>query len=144
MGQASNLSVDTLFEKIRALETVSNEREGRNNDKFNASKEAVQFALAAAEKAVIKAETAAEKRFESVNEFRNTLKDQQATLLPRAEFAVQHQAIIDRLAILEEAGIASRGKSSGLASIGGVLLGAFAGLSTLTAIGALVFALLKR
>ncbi len=43
------------------------------------------LALAAADKAVTKAETATEKRFEGVNEFRATLADQAARLLPREE-----------------------------------------------------------
>ena len=43
------------------------------------------FALQAAEKAVTKAELAAEKRFESVNEFRNQLKDQTGTFITRNE-----------------------------------------------------------
>lgn len=50
-----------------------------------AAKEAVQAALIAAKEAVQKAETASEKRFDSVNEFRNTLKDQQLTLMTRGE-----------------------------------------------------------
>lgn len=50
-----------------------------------AAKEAVQAALIAAKEAVQKAEAASEKRFDSVNEFRNTLKDQQLTLMARAE-----------------------------------------------------------
>ena len=41
--------------------------------------------LDAADRAVMKAEAAADKRFESVNEFREQLRDQAATLMPRAE-----------------------------------------------------------
>ncbi len=43
------------------------------------------LALAAADKAVTKAEIATEKRFEGVNEFRSTLADQAARLMPREE-----------------------------------------------------------
>jgi hypothetical protein len=43
------------------------------------------LALAAADKAVTKAEIATEKRFEGVNEFRQTLADQAARLMPREE-----------------------------------------------------------
>lgn len=52
---------------------------------FAAADKAVQAALGAAKEAVIKAEMAAEKRFESVNEFRSTLRDQQGTFPTRAE-----------------------------------------------------------
>jgi H2-forming N5,N10-methylenetetrahydromethanopterin dehydrogenase-like enzyme len=46
---------------------------------------AVQNALAVANQARDKADLAIEKRFESVNEFRNALKDQQGTYITRNE-----------------------------------------------------------
>jgi hypothetical protein len=42
-------------------------------------------AMAAQKEAVIKAEVATERRFESVNEFRNQMGDMQRTLMPRSE-----------------------------------------------------------
>jgi hypothetical protein len=54
---------------------------------------AIQAALVSAEKAVTKAESATEKRFEGVNEFRQALADQSATLIPRAEFDAAHKAL---------------------------------------------------
>lgn len=50
------------------------EKEKRYEQRFTAQQEAI-----------LKADLATEKRFESVNEFRSTLKDQQLTFLPRAE-----------------------------------------------------------
>lgn len=52
---------------------------------FTSQKTAIDAALAAADRAVQKAETATEKRFESVNEFRSQLGDQQRTFMPRSE-----------------------------------------------------------
>jgi SMC interacting uncharacterized protein involved in chromosome segregation len=52
---------------------------------LTAQKLAVDTALAAADRAVTKAELAADKRFESVNEFRESLADQQRTFMPRTE-----------------------------------------------------------
>jgi hypothetical protein len=52
---------------------------------LTAQKTATDTALASADRAVTKAEVAADKRFEGVNEFRETLADQQRTLMPRAE-----------------------------------------------------------
>lgn len=69
--QVSGWTTDTLKEYI--------ERRFTDQDK------AVQAALLAAKEAVLKAEVASEKRFESVNEFRGQLADQTATLMPRAE-----------------------------------------------------------
>lgn len=69
---------------------------------FRAAEQAVAVALANAEKATIKAETAAERRFESVNEFRKALTDQTATFLPRPEYLTAHKALEDRLTIVNE------------------------------------------
>lgn len=67
------------------------------SQRFESADRAVSAALAAADRAVAKAEAASEKRFESVNEFRNTLADQQRTLMPRAEIEVLLKAIGDRV-----------------------------------------------
>lgn len=64
---------------------------------FLAQKEAVNAALASADRAVSKAELASEKRFESVNEFRATLADQQRTLMPRSESEANNRALSEKL-----------------------------------------------
>lgn len=86
--QVSGWAVDTLKEYF--------ERRITDQDK------AVQAALIAAKEAVIKAETATEKRFESVNEFRAQLADQSSTLMPRQEYSVQHKALEDRVTDLND------------------------------------------
>jgi hypothetical protein len=53
--------------------------------RFADQQDAVGAALRAAEKATDKADAASEKRFEGVNEFRETLKDQQSTFITRTE-----------------------------------------------------------
>ncbi len=68
---------------------------------FTAQEKAVSAALQSADRAVNKAELAAEKRFEAGNEFRESLSDQSKTLLPRAEYQVQHTALAERLTRLE-------------------------------------------
>ena len=68
----------------------------RYEERFSASQKALELglagtkseitvALAAADRAVQKAEAATEKRFESVNEFRGALDNQQRTLIQRSE-----------------------------------------------------------
>ena len=47
--------------------------------------------------ALAKVETASERRFESVNEFRALVMDQQRTFITRAEFDAQHKALEDKL-----------------------------------------------
>ena len=61
---------------------------------------AVQAALLAAKEAVLKAEVASEKRFESVNEFRGQLSDQTATFMPRAEAEQRTTALAEKIADL--------------------------------------------
>lgn len=58
-------------------------------------------ALEAAEKAINKAEQATERRFASVNEFRQTLTDQAASFMPRAESEQRSNANTERLRELE-------------------------------------------
>lgn len=58
----------------------------RYQQRFDAQTSAINAALQAAKEAVIKAETATENRFASVNEFRQTLSDQAGTFISRTEF----------------------------------------------------------
>ena len=60
-------------------------------------KESIHASLKSAETAVLKAEMASEKRFDAVNEFRNTLADQQRTLMPRSEAEIVSKGIDSRL-----------------------------------------------
>lgn len=121
-------------------------------EQFKALREAdritLNAALAAADRAVAKAEAATEKRFESVNEFRSTLSDQAANLMPRAEADVKIQNLAKDLnalsARVEKAETAQQGvtssalgKREGLTDVGNVLgyiiggIGAFAVMWTL-------------
>ncbi len=61
------------------------------------------LALAAADKAVTKAEIATEKRFEGVNEFRHTLADQAARLMPREEAQSKLENITKEISTLDRA-----------------------------------------
>ncbi len=74
-----------------------NEREDRTKERFVALDKNIQIAMVAADKAVTKAELATERRFEGVNEFRQTLADQASRLMPRAEYEVQHKALEDTM-----------------------------------------------
>jgi hypothetical protein len=85
--EASQSALNTaLIAQKTAMETA-----------LTAQKLAVDTAQAAADRAVTKAELAAEKRFESVNEFRNTLADQQRTLMPRSEAEILFKSLTDKI-----------------------------------------------
>jgi len=76
-------------------------------------------ALIAAEKAVAKAETANEKRFESVNEFRKTLSDQTASFPSRVEL----QALADRVADLATRLDKAEGRGRGVSASVAMMMG---------------------
>ena len=96
-----------LTARITALEKMLDEREDRTKERFVALDKNISTAIAAADKAVGKAESATERRFEGVNEFRQTLADQASLLMPRAEYLVQHGALAEKLESLK-AGIEER------------------------------------
>src|SRR5678815_5312246 len=100
----TNWTVETLSEHLATLRETDLTR---FDERFESQKAAVQAAMMAAERAVLKSEAAADERFRGVNEFRAALADQQRTLIPRTEveaiersisqkFETQ-QAILDRL-----------------------------------------------
>lgn len=105
---------------------------------FKAAEQAVTTALASAEKAVTKAETAAERRFESVNEFRQTLTDQAATFMPRAEAETRDTALADKLDALATRLDKSEGRGSGLNAGWIYLLAAIGAMGTIFTIYVIV------
>jgi hypothetical protein len=108
---------------VRELFAIMQERERANGQRFDGQEKAVSAALAAAKEAVIKAEAASEKRFDSVNEFRNTLKDQQQTLLPRAEASVQFKIMQERLDAIDGRLTLIQGRNEGANWLWGIVLG---------------------
>jgi hypothetical protein len=106
---------------------------------FSAQKSAVDAALAAQSAAVIKAEVSTEKRFESVNEFRNTLADQQRNLMPRSEVEVIVRGLTDKIAAMEKAYDASQAERMGIKGGWGYAVGIVGFvLAILAVIGAMV------
>lgn len=87
---------------------------------LTAQKEATAAALAAADRAVQKAESAANDRFAAVNEFRATLQDQTRTFVTREVF----EALAARLDELRTTMSEQRGAKKGLSEGWGVLLAA--------------------
>jgi DNA-binding FrmR family transcriptional regulator len=92
-----------LSTQIQSIEKEIAIRDDNYNKQFNANIEAVKVAMNAAEKATVKAENAMDKRLDSMNEFRGTLSDQQKTYLTKSEYAIQHQALIDKTEGLDKA-----------------------------------------
>lgn len=87
-------------------------------------------------------------KFASQNEFRGALSDQTNTLLPRSEYVIQHKAIIDRVDLnierITQLEANSSGRLSGISSIGGLILGTLALISTLSAAATVIITLIHR
>jgi hypothetical protein len=118
---------------------------------FAAQEKAVEAALSAQEKAVNaalnsqrealnKADAASEKRFASVNEFRQTLSDQNVTFARRSETEQLNKANADKIDIIMSRLDRIEGRSTGIGDSWAVLLGVVGGA---TAIAALMFAFVK-
>src|ERR1035437_6650504 len=110
--------VEWSIESLKAyFDMRLTERDQWINAKFIDQKEAVDAALASADRAVQKAETTSETRFAGINEFRSTLSDQQKMLMTRTEYDSNHKSLVEKID-----GVSSRldkmdGKSSGTNAI---------------------------
>lgn len=100
-----------------------------------AAKEALIAALASSEKAIGKAEDATEKRFQSVNEFRATLADQQNQLATKSEVQLRFVAIEDKLSTALSTLDVNKGKGMALSTVWAM---GIAGLTVLIAAVALI------
>jgi hypothetical protein len=115
VGWSLETTIDYLLsvvsEKHAHVLTLVAGNDKRYEERFSASQKAlelglaglireIQAALAAADRAVLKAEMATEKRFESVNEFRGTLDNQQRTLIPRSEVDVLMRGVNEKISQL--------------------------------------------
>lgn len=121
---ATNKDINDLWEIIARIE-----------EKLAAQKEAVTFALKSSELAINKAETATEKRFDAVNEFRQTLADQQRTFMPRTEGEVRFAAIEEKINSIISSQTLGEGQRSGGDQVWGYIV---AGAGVLVAIIALL------
>ena len=99
---------ELLLAKIEAQADALNAADKRYEQRFIAQEGAVSSALVsqekavgaaliAADRAVSKVETANEKRFEAVNEFRAQLADQAAGFIPRNEANIRFDSVTERV-----------------------------------------------
>lgn len=124
-------TVETLREHVAELMTAEREK---NEVRFQAMKESTTTALAAAQRAVEKAESAVEKRLEGMNEFRGSLADQARLLMPRAEADSRMAQLAEQLKNLASRVDRQEGRGSGLNAGWGYLVGAVGLLGGLMAL----------
>lgn len=94
------------------------------DQRFGDQDKAVNAALQAAEKAVGKAEVAAEKRFDAVNEFRQVLTDQQQLFVQRPEYQTAHDALTEKVNDLGARMDRADGRGSGFSASWSILVAA--------------------
>jgi hypothetical protein len=116
-----------LKAQLCAIQKFIDERDRRYEERFKAMDEKTGLALTSSKEAVTKAEVATEKRFDAVNEFRGTLSDQAATLLPRAEATARFTSYDEKIeeikrdiVALRESRSQSQGRSSGFSAAWGI------------------------
>jgi small-conductance mechanosensitive channel len=154
-GAVSGASGWTLETLKVYFEAVLSERDRAVLAAFAAQKSAVDAALAAADRAVAKAEDAAEKRFESVNEFRNTLKDQQIGLLTRTEAEAEFRALREKaeaelramrevISSLTTRLDRSEGREKGIQASGTLIAGSIAAVAAIVSIIGVILVLVLR
>ena len=102
---------------MKSTDAIARERivalDRRLTEQMAAQDRATQIAMQAAEKAVSKAEAASDKRFDAVNEFRQTLSDQTATFITRKEVEALFAGTNGTLGRLESQANTNTGKASG-------------------------------
>lgn len=128
----------------REIVALINERDRQYSQRFDAQQQAVKEAFAAAKEAVEKAEKASEKRFDSVNEFRGQLKDQQTTFISRTEFLAAMKAVeavskenSDKIAVVNLRQFEMSGQAAGSQWMWGVVA---AGIAIFIAFGTFIVA----
>ena len=110
-------------------------------------RESIELALTTSDKALTKAETSIEKRFDSVNEFRQALSDQTQNFLTKDAHEVKYVNIEDKINTLAErvssAEAIHLGKTTGLISVGNLVVGMVSVVSALTSATAIIYTILK-
>jgi hypothetical protein len=97
LGRESGMALKEL------LESKLDAQQAAVATSFDASEKSIAAALLAAKEAVEKANVANDKRFDSVNEFRQQLADMQNTLIPRNEADARFNSFDARIVDIKSA-----------------------------------------
>jgi hypothetical protein len=127
-----------LDQRVNALERLTDAKLANLATLIDAHAGRLVQAIEAADKAVSKAEVATEKRFESVNEFRQTLSDQTRTFISKVEFEALRDTNTARIADLASRLDKTDGKTVGLNAGWVYLLGALSIAATLISLVVLI------
>lgn len=128
-------------DRVRHVEARIDQVEKHFNALLHEREMRYQQQFSSAQLAVLKAETATEKRFEGVNEFRKTLADATLTFIPRAEAEQQTLALSDKIDVIGKRLDLHDGQGGGLRQGWMWLMGI---LMLLVAIGGIVVDIFRR
>lgn len=107
---ARGWTLETIFTYFDSLISGNDRLYGQ---RFDSGDRAVNAAMAAANAATSKAESAVEKRLEGLNELRGMAVDQGRLLMPRLEQEKVNQTIVDRIVVVENMMRESSSRKSG-------------------------------
>src|SRR6266480_2021941 len=81
----------------RRLNDLMTERDLRDLQRYEASREALQSALGCAKEAITKAEAAYEKRFDNTNQWKQTFSELSGKMVTRMEYSSAYEALKDKI-----------------------------------------------
>lgn len=90
-------TVETLLVRVMELEKRLDQRTVAQADALEMAMRIQKDGMSAQKEAMLRAEIATDKRFESVNEFRNQLKDQAAAFISRTEVETRIAVVNEKL-----------------------------------------------
>lgn len=117
----------SLDDAVRAVKEALASANSGTDKALNSANTAIAVAMSASEKAREKAELAADKRFDAVNEFRGQLADQQITFVRKSEVDIRFVALEEKLDLAFAQLQISRGRETGVSAV-------WAGLGVVAAI----------
>ena len=117
------------------LERTLSEMDKRHAAQLEAIREQTKAAFASSEKAILKAEAASERRFESVNEFRAALSDQGRLMMPRIETETLLNVVNEKIEDLRKQMDVKTGSKRGGDAMLGYAIGVCGVITAIIAIG---------
>ena len=113
------LSIDANDRRLNDLMT---ERGLREQQRYEASRDALHAALGCAKEAITKAEAAYEKRFDNTNQWKQTFSELSSKMVTRMEYSSAYDALKDKIDEIGGRIKVIEGKSTGIGASLGVVM----------------------
>jgi len=98
------------------------ERDLRDHQRYESSRDALNAALGCAKEAITKAEAAYEKRFDNTNQWKQTFSELSGKMVTRMEYSSAYEALKDKIDEVSGRIKVIEGKSTGIGASLGVVL----------------------